>query len=77
MNPRVTRTQIKRAKPQKKIQSAKGGPTAISIKLYANSRSSLCGAGETNPTSMHEDSGSVPGLAQWVKRSSVAASCVV
>ena len=35
-------------------------------KLNLPERSSHCGAVETNLTRIHEDSGSIPGLAQWV-----------
>ena len=35
--------------------------------LLNSSGSSHCGTLEINPTSIHEDEGSIPGLAQWVK----------
>ena len=32
-----------------------------------DSGSSRCGTAETNPTSIHKDTASIPGLAQWVR----------
>ena len=39
----------------------------LNKKLRNRPQSSHCGAAETNPTSNHEVSGSIPGLVQWVK----------
>ena len=38
-------------------------------------KSSCPGSAVTNSTSILEDMGLIPGLAQWVKRSGVAMSC--
>ena len=35
--------------------------------IRRETRSSYCGSEVTNPTSIHEDVGSSPGPAQWVK----------
>ena len=40
-------------------------------------RSSRFGSAVMNPTSTHEDTGSIPGPSQWVKGSGVAKSCSV
>ena len=40
-------------------------------------RSSHCGSAVMSPTSIHEDTGLIPGLAQWVKGYRITVSCVV
>ena len=39
----------------------------VGINIKKVSRSSYRGSVETNLTSIHEDAGSIPGLAQWLR----------
>ena len=66
----VKRSQGKQYNPEKKILVEAvflaDGPKKHKQKMK-KCRSSHCGAVEMNPTSNHEDAGSIPGLAQWGK----------
>ena len=45
--------------------------------MAALSRDPQRGAAEMNPTRNHDVSGSIPGLTQWVKGSSITVSCSI
>ena len=54
-----------------RMQSGEGGAQgrapSCSFSKYSFLGSSHCDSVVTNPTSIHEDEGSIPGLAHWVK----------
>ena len=45
----------------------RGDGRGVKLERRSNMRSSGCGTAVTNLTSIHEGTGSIPGLAQWVK----------
>ena len=53
---------------QQEVAPEKGKNTKQTNKQRKNKhkRSSYCGAAGTNPTSIHEGAGLIPGLVQWV-----------
>ena len=63
-----------------KLKKVTGPPGKGPIQQHIHSTgmktsgSSYCGSAIMNPTSIHEDTGSIPGLTQWVKGSGVAMS---
>ena len=52
---------------QRRFEGTRCGGDGGEGSVVTPSGSSHCGSAVTNPTSVHEDAGSIPGLAQWVK----------
>ena len=73
--------QVHKLRPKKKALSSIKGPVSgkadvepgqfmaynLNCMQQCMARNSFCGSVVTNPTSIHEDVGLMPGLAQWVK----------
>ena len=53
------------------ISALLGSKFGLKFKLKKKKWSSHCGSMETNPTSIHEYADSIPGVAQWVRASSL------
>ena len=51
----------------RQVRSTKKRPAREMVKKNIVFWNSHCSTVEKNPTSIHEDVGSIPGLAQWVK----------
>ena len=53
--------------PYNKFTGSKNSFDKLKVVRKVSSRSSCYGIAEMNPSSVHEDMGLIPGLAQWVK----------
>ena len=59
------------------IPWSKEAKSSSLVNNLSRQENSHCGSVVANPTSIHEVSGSIPDLSQWVGESSIAVSCGV